>query len=66
MAGGHFLLGPGQSKLRKCKLLILESVKHIRKGNPQVKKSHYEFQSQGGLLDCWGQDHFTHFGAGPE
>lgn len=33
MAAGHFLLGPGQSKLRKCKLLILESVKHIRKGN---------------------------------
>ena len=34
----HFLLGPGQSKLRKCKFLILESVKHIRKGNLTSKE----------------------------
>lgn len=67
MAAGHFLLGPSQSKLRKCKLLILELVKHIRKGNPQMKRSHYEFWRQGKRLGVhWGQDHFIHFGAGPK
>jgi hypothetical protein len=68
MASSHFLLGSGQYKLRKCKVLILESVKHIRKGNPQVKnkKNHimnFKAKEKDEKSDCKfaGDSDFTHY-----
>lgn len=64
MTDGHFLLEPTWSKQvsKMQALLILETAKHIREGNPQVRKITLNFKAKGQNCRIAGaSDRFDHY-----